>query len=600
MLRGIHAALNLLTRRAKFRWAALIAAQMALALLDLIGVLLIGYATAVAASSISGGTPQLPGPLSGLDAFSPDTTTLILLAVLAGVLFILKSVGGLLLIQRSYKFLAHRQSEISSKLAHSVLTGPIGLVRRRSSQEMAYALTVGVNSATIGVLGGASVIASELAVLALLFVTLVILSPLVALATTLFFFLLTLLLYRILGGWANKLGRSLATTDIASITSVQNAARMYREIWVAGSATRVVEQFTSVRQQAALSLASIAFMGQISKYVFEIALVAGGGVLALSQFSTRTVSEAAATTAVFLVAATRIMPSLLRLQQGVLGIRSGSGNAASTFLLADEARDESTNYRCDIAGDFAVPYANINLDNATYCYPGNVAPTVSEVSLQIPSGRSMALVGPSGAGKSTLLDLILGVSLPDSGSVSVGGIPAAQVARGLPGFFAFVPQEVIVVEGTIRTNVAIGFREDGVGDEDIWGALRLAQLDGFVTALPDGLDTPIGENGLGLSGGQKQRLGLARAFLGKPKILILDEATSALDAETESMIVSVIEELRGEVTTLVVAHRLATVVGCDQIAYMENGRICAVGTFGELLDSNSGFRRQAELLGMQT
>jgi ATP-binding cassette subfamily C protein len=216
----------------------------------------------------------------------------------------------------------------------------------------------------------------------------------------------------------------------------------------------------------------------------------------------------------------------------------------------------------------------------------------------VPAGSSLALVGRSGAGKSTLADLLLGVIEPDSGYITLNGSSPRDLIAARPGSIGYVPQAVSLVDGTLRENVALGLPDGLVSDERVWRALQRAHLDEPFAREREGLDTRVGEYGVKLSGGQRQRLGIARALLLDPSLVVLDEATSALDAETESNITEVIEALHGAVTIVLVAHRLSTVRNADVVAYMEHGMMMASGTFDELRQRVPSLARQAELMGL--
>jgi len=207
-------------------------------------------------------------------------------------------------------------------------------------------------------------------------------------------------------------------------------------------------------------------------------------------------------------------------------------------------------------------------------------------------------VGSTGAGKSTLADVIIGVLEPDSGSVTISGASPREAISRWSGAIAYVPQSVALVVGSVRENVALGLPADAIDDDMVWEALQRAHLADFLRNSREGLDTYIGERGMRLSGGQRQRLGIARALYTRPRLLVLDEATSALDAETEGAIVRTLDELEGEVSTITVAHRLATVRRADQLLYLEDGRIIAHGTFDEVRGQVKDFDRQASLLGL--
>ena len=224
--------------------------------------------------------------------------------------------------------------------------------------------------------------------------------------------------------------------------------------------------------------------------------------------------------------------------------------------------------------------AHLVVDHLGYSYePGE--PLLSDVSFEVDPGRTVALVGATASGKSTLTTLLTRLVDPDNGRIVLDGTDLRELAHGeLPGAVALVPQTAFLLDDTVRGNVTLGADH---ADEEIWAALRVAQADGFVAALPHGIDTRLGERGTSLSGGQRQRISLARALVRSPRLLILDDATSAVDPEVEQRILAALKESGADSTVVVVAYRKATIGLADEVIHLADGRVQARGTHAELL-----------------
>lgn len=238
---------------------------------------------------------------------------------------------------------------------------------------------------------------------------------------------------------------------------------------------------------------------------------------------------------------------------------------------------------------------DIEIRHLTFSYPARRdIEVLKSLSLRIQAGETVALVGPSGAGKSTLFDLLLRFYDPDTGQILIDGVDSHKSAlTDLRRCFALVPQNPALFHGTIADNIRYARPE--ASDTAMVEAARIAHADEFIRKLPKGYETPLGDTGLGLSGGQKQRLAIARALLADAPILLLDEATSALDAESEHLIQQAMPGLMSNRTTLVIAHRLATVRHADRIIVMDAGIIQDIGNHDELVERNPLYRRLAEL-----
>jgi ABC-type multidrug transport system fused ATPase/permease subunit len=291
----------------------------------------------------------------------------------------------------------------------------------------------------------------------------------------------------------------------------------------------------------------------------------------------------------------------LRIQQGIVGLNNSWGIAGSTLSLIEELKSVispsgiSASRFSDSHESFV---AGLSLKGVNFQYPLAKEPTLRNISLEVKPGESIALVGPSGSGKTTLIDLMLGLLIPDSGSVFLSGVNPSQAILQWPGAIGYVPQDIYISNATVGENVALGFPIEEIHESKIWSTLEQAQIASFILTLDQGLATNLGDRGVKLSGGQKQRLGIARALLTKPRILFLDEATSALDSQTEHDVSEAINSLQGEVTLIFIAHRLSTAKRADRVIYISAGEILAQGSFDEVKRAVPDFQKQAELMDL--
>ena len=608
---AIRESLKLLNRRDRRLLAVATVIQMATSLFDLVGVLLIGVVAAMSVTLVEGQPPpaivETAFAAVGLEGLSTETQVGILAAT-AAVVLLSKSIVSPLLMSRVLSFLARREAVVSARLTRELLSRPLTFVQQRSSQETAYALIQGAAQATINVLGQAVVALAEIALLAVLGLALLLVNPTVALASICYFTLIALGVQRLLGLRMARFSEERAATDIRSLNEVQEVLGAYREIIVSNRRGAYVTRLQGLRLDAASSFAGIQLSNLLPKYIFEAALVVGGFSLAGVLLTTQPVAAAMGTLALFLAAATRVMPSLLRLQSATLVLRGAAAAASRTFSLAadlgypsTETHESSNPQPLGARWHAGHPGfdSSIELRDVSFAYPEAELSALQGVSLYIRQGQSLALVGRSGAGKSTLADLILGVLAPTAGRVTLGSLKPAEAVERWPGAISYVPQEVLLANTSVRANVALGLPREEIEDEWVWEALRRAHLADHVAAQPQGLDAVIGERGLRLSGGQRQRLGIARALFTHPRLLVLDEATSALDAETEQAIAGMVAAIGSDVTTVVIAHRLSTIRNADVVGYLNEGRLLASGTFDDVCEEVPALQHQAQLMGLR-
>lgn len=315
----------------------------------------------------------------------------------------------------------------------------------------------------------------------------------------------------------------------------------------------------------------------------EIITIVGLCLLVVSMVvRDRPLSDIVPILGLFAAAAFRVMPSINRLlmaTQTLIFNRSIIASVYRDFLL--DSPEVNSAQRVE-------PFAKqLELKDVSFKYPTAATPSLQDVSLVVKRGEAVGFVGPSGAGKSTLVDVILGLFAPTSGVVSVDGSDVHQNLRNWQNQIGYVPQAIYLTDDTLRRNVAFGLNDENIDDDLVREAIRLAQLQEFVSTLPDGLETVVGERGVRLSGGQRQRIGIARALYHKPSVLVLDEATSSLDTPTEHGVMQAVQALQGSKTVIIVAHRLSTVEYCDRLYRIEDSRITEEGTFAEVVQRST-------------
>ena len=599
----IFRALRILNSRDRFRIVVVMGIQIFLGLLDLLGVAVIGLLGALSLNGVQSRPPgdRVSAFLKFFGLFDePFQTQAAVLGIAASIILVTRTLISIVLTRKVLFFLSRRGAVISSDLMKKLMSQPLVAIQQKTLYENLYAITAGVSSVTLGILGTAVVLVADISLLIIMAIGLLVVDPTMALSTVVFFTLIGFGLYKVMHQKAGRLGLKETELNIQSNEKISEVLSSYRESVVRNRRDYYAREIGVLRFKLADTLAELSFMPNVSKYVIESSVVLGALAISAAQFILQDAGRAVATLAIFLAAGTRIAPAVLRVQQGSMQIRRSLGAASSTLDLIESLRDvptvEPSSDVIDVLHPGFIP--EITVKDVFFSYPGATVPAIQNANLSIAPGSLIAIVGPSGAGKTTLIDLLLGVLDPDAGEVSISGMPASAISKTWPGSVSYVPQDVIIANGTIRSNITLGFPEESGTVEMIMDAIKISQLDSYLVNLPDKENSKVGDRGAGMSGGQRQRLGIARALFTKPKLLVLDEATSSLDGETEANVSAAIRTLKGDVTVILIAHRLSTVREADQVVYLEEGKILATGKFEEVRAAVPNFDRQASLMGL--
>lgn len=610
MLKVVKASLAFMTTKERRFWYTLTGLRSLLALLDLAGILTIGFVLSSTAVFLTAGSdPSRVLEFAGFQIPAVNAQTLPWVAATVLLLFLGKAFLSLLLTQKVAFLVATVEARSARTIAEVSFGGDLGDARKRSREEIMYAIQAGSPSAFNTVLNSANAFISEATLFVVICLGFLLVDPLATLAAITYFGLIALVIQYSLGSLMSKAAKVGAESTVQANAAISDLIAVFRELLVLGKRTKYINGIYNARISAADSSAKQFFLSGMPRYIIEASLLVGVALFVLAQSLTGDIVQSAATIGVFLSGGFRLTAALLPMQNSLLTVKSAIPAASTALEILKFGEIENTPHvksekvinrdkheQLSVATAFAL---GVKFEKVSFIYPGSEFPAIDEVSFEIEPGSQVALMGPSGAGKSTIADLLCKVIKPTHGDITIGG-HLAKIGE-VPCFdrVSYVPQRPGVVSGTILDNVALAVDENEVDRDHALRSLGLAHLSELVSELPDGLDTPLGKLQDGLSGGQMQRLGLARALYTNPGLLVMDEATSALDAESEAEIQKALNDMRGKVTVVLIAHRLNTIQHADKVVLVEEGRVKDVGTFKELLARNPSVERVVDLMRVE-
>lgn len=592
-----------MTPKERLTWYSLTALRAALSLSDLIVILAIGFvATSTALFLTEGSDPNRILEFGGIQLPAVNAQTLPWVAGSVLLLFLLKALFSLILTKKSAFFVAKVEARAAKRVAEISFGGDLSQARGKSREEMMFAVQSGSPAAFNVLLNSVSTFVTEATLFVLITLGFLLVDPWVTLAAIAYFALIAATIQYFVGSRMTLAARELASGSVKANTALGDLTSVFRELSVLRLRHKYIERIYESRIEASNSAATTYYLNGMPRYIIEAGLLVGVGVFVLIQSLSGDIVESAGTLGVFLAGGFRLTAALLPLQSSLLTMNSTVPSAMTALdILATAAKKDTMYFENEKNGGSNTPSATgpigVVLEGVSFKYPESSVYSVAEVNLRIAPGAQVALIGTSGAGKSTLADLICGSLTPTAGKITKVTEKGPLENHAAPSI-SYVPQSPGIVSGTIRENVALGVLESMVEDLSVWDALEKAHLRDVVEALPGGLNNSLGKLKDELSGGQMQRLGLARALYSKPSLLVMDEATSALDAESESEIKRALEELRGSVTVLLIAHRLNTIQHADKVFLIDEGKVVDEGKFSELVARNKSVDRLVKLMSI--
>lgn len=506
-----------------------------------------------------------------------------LLGILILIVFYVKSFFNFRNKRYIFKFSLQHQGELRLRLLKTYLSLPYTFHLKKNTALIVQAIVNETSTFCNGVMLEILNSTVNLVVLFVLISLLVVTDPVATLVISLtllstFFFILKF--KRQLSLW----GKEISQAQTEMIRIVNHSMGGLKETKVIGCESYFEEQLEQQAQRHANSASSFMSFGMMPRILIEVIIITFIiGLTAVSLLLGRGTENLISTLGVFAVVSIRLMPSVTQLTSGFGKLRGSS--YVLDKLYHDLKEFEKLNLNIELKDNQRCLSFNrqITLEEICYRYDGVPEPALTNISLNLEKGRSIALIGKSGAGKTTLVDVVLGLLTPDSGDIRVDNQSIYEDLRAWQNLIGYIPQSIFLIDDTIERNIAFGVPDHLIDPEKLNKAIKAAQLVELIEQLPQGFKTNIGERGVCLSGGQRQRVGIARAIYHEREILVLDEATSALDNETENLVTEAIKSLSGTKTMIIIAHRLTTIEHCDRIYLMEKGRISKSGSYQEVV-----------------
>ena len=547
----------------------LIVAFVLVSLIDLLGIGIIGPFLGIVFS----GPESLPDFATSLVDLSniSQLRLITVFAVIILVIFMVKAVVGALITFYVIKFCQHQQVKLRLRLITTFQRLPYTKIIQTNSSEY-------INSVQLMVPNFANLLMYSLQSLGDIIVSLMIVILLVITNPYAFILLslitgVSLLLFDFFVRRQMLVAGKISNRSSASmIKHLQESLRGFKDIRILEGEEFFKKRLLDSAEEFAYSQSFINFFSVLPKYIFEFIIVSFiVGFAVLSSITSTDPNSLIPTLGIFGMAAIRLLPLARNFSFTLNRIRytKDSVKTLNEYLKTEISNDLKKKKTTDEELDIKT----ITLDKVSYKYPDTDKVSLNNISFTIKAGEHVGIIGPSGAGKTTLVDTLLGLLPPTEGKILLDQHDVAKAPNKIWQYVAYLPQDIFLIDGTVRQNIALSQSDDVIDEEKIYSAVELAKLTDVVNGLSGGLDTNIGENGVMLSGGQRQRIALARAFYFNKSLLILDEATSALDLKTEAQIIDYLKTLKSNVTVISITHRQKSLEHCDRIFSIKDGSL---------------------------
>lgn len=515
--------------------------------------------------------------IAGRLGIETSTGLLVLMGVFLILIYLFKNVYMVFSIYAQYDFSTRIQKELSIKMLNSYMSRPYEYFLDVNSAEILRGCTNDIGSVYL-IMSYFFTLISEILTVIMIGAFLIYTDPMIA-------FGIIILLFVMLGGivtvfkpYVKKAGRKNVEALSQKNRTIYQAITGIKEISVMQRKKYFIMEYADISETVRKLQRRYECISNSPDRIIEGICVSGLiGIVCIRLALESNMLEFVPELSVFAMAAFKVLPSIGKITNRITSIifnQPALENVYKNMIEVEEYEKQKEKYIIEngyLNGKSSFE-KSISINHVQWQYNNQRNPVLIDMGLKINKGEAVALIGSSGAGKTTLADIILGLLKPRKGTIEMDGIDIYTMQEEWAHIIGYVPQNVFLIDDTVRNNIAFGVDKDNIDDNLVWSALEQAQIKKFIKSLPKGLDTEVGERGIKFSGGQKQRIAIARALYSKPEVLVLDEATAALDNETENAVMESIEMLQGKITLIIVAHRLTTIKNCDVIYEIKDGK----------------------------
>jgi len=517
-----------------------------------------------------------------------DQEFFFLLGALVFILLILSLTFKIFTIYYQTKFLQMQEYSLCKRLTEIYLYQPYSWFINQNSSEIVKTILSETNTVIIGGLSALFTLITQSVIAVTLIILLFFIDVKLILNVSLFIGGIYILIFALTRKFLNRIGKDRFIANELRFKSINEAFSASKEIKILGLESFFINRFSQPARDYAKTQISSSIISQLPRFFIE-GFAFGGMLLLILYVISKSESfiNAAPILALYAFAGYRLMPSVQQIYQSSTLIKYCSPSISKIY----DDLSSLKKFEPDKNQNFLLFNKAIKLNNVNYSYHGSSRLALKNISLTIPCRTTVGFVGKTGSGKTTIIDVILGLLVPQSGTLKVDDkLITKNNLRAWQSIIGYVPQNINLSDDSIAANIAFGVEPKNINQDLVEKAAKIANIHKFIIdELPKKYKNIIGERGIKLSGGQRQRIGIARALYHNPKVLILDEATSALDGQTEKAVMDAVNNLDKKIAIIIIAHRLSTLKNCDNIFYLEKGELKAKGNFDEIIKINKNF-----------